>query len=148
MDAELCAFSSFIRLLSAPYQLVLDAGVIASNVCFSAMLRTCKRTREVTRGCVRPPDQFGHKQKGKMATGVHDASVDRALLLDLSRCCKEGLNEELGKIFDSQRDILKYFYVKSQRGQTLLHEACEADQADIVQLILLNGVPPDIPVSF
>ena len=83
-----------------------------------------------------------------MATGVHDASVDRALLLDLSRCCKEGLNEELGKIFDYQKDILKYFHIKSQRGQTLLHEACEADQADTVQLILLNGVPPDIPVSF
>lgn len=77
---------------------------------------------------------------------MHDASVDRALLSDLSRCCKEGLTEELGKIFDSQQDILKYFYLKSQRGQTLLHEACEADQADTVQLILLNGVPPDIPV--
>ena len=81
-----------------------------------------------------------------MALNAHEASVDRTLLSDLSRCCKEGLTEELGKIFDSQKDILKYFYVKLQRGQTLLHEACEADQADAVQLILLNGVPPDIPV--
>ena len=81
-----------------------------------------------------------------MALNAHEGSVDRTLLSDLSRCCKEGLTEELGKIFDSQKDILKYFYVKLQRGQTLLHEACEADQADTVQLILLNGVPPDIPV--
>lgn len=82
-----------------------------------------------------------------MATGMHDPCLDRALFSDLSRCCKEGLAEELGKIFDSQNDILKYFYTKSQRGQTLLHEACEADQADTVQMILLNGIPPDIPVS-
>jgi len=83
-----------------------------------------------------------------MAISVHETqSLDRGLLSDLSRCCKEGLTEELGKIFDSQNDILKYFFVKLQRGQTLLHEACEADQADTVQLILLNGVPPDIPVS-
>ena len=77
-----------------------------------------------------------------MAISVHETqSLDRGLLSDLSRCCKEGLTEELGKIFDSQNDV------KLQRGQTLLHEACEADQADTVQLILLNGVPPDIPVS-
>lgn len=82
-----------------------------------------------------------------MATGVHDACFDRNLLSDLSRCCKEGLTEELGKIFDSEKDIHKYFNVKLQRGQTLLHEACEADQANAVQVILLNGIPPDIPVS-
>lgn len=84
-----------------------------------------------------------------MATNLQDAQscLDRTLLSDLSRCCKEGLTEELGKIFDSQKDILKYFFAKLQRGQTLLHEACEADQADVVQLILLNGVPPDISVN-
>jgi len=74
-------------------------------------------------------------------------SLDRGLLAELSRCCREGLKDELGKILDTQQDALNYFYVKLQRGLTLLHEACEADQADTVQLILLSGVTPDIAVS-
>ena len=119
----------------------------ASPPCYVRAARTRDLTRVARLRIFGALPYTTYTAKGKMATGVHDASVDRALLADLSRCCKEGLTEELGKIFDSHRDILKYFYVKSQRGQTLLHEACEADQADTVQLILLNGVPPDIPVS-
>jgi len=86
----------------------------------------------------------------KMAVPAQEMQpqIDKNLLAELSRCCREGLTEELGKILDTQQDVLNYFNVKLQRGQTLLHEACEADQADTVQLILLSGVNPDITVSF
>lgn len=38
--------------------------------------------------------------------------------------------------------ILRYFYAHNQLGNTLIHEAIESDQADIVHLLLLRGVSP------
>ena len=35
-------------------------------------------------------------------------------------------------------------YYRTAKGNTLLHEAVDADQPDVVQLLLLHGLTPDV----
>ena len=75
---------------------------------------------------------------------AEDPAIDRGLFADLLRCCREGHLEELRHVLSYEKNILKYFEIKNLRGQTLLHEAVEADQPDVVQKLLLYGVSPDM----
>lgn len=70
--------------------------------------------------------------------------IDSKLFADLCRLCKEGNLSELREIFYYEKKILDYFSVRNLRGFTVLHEAVEADQPDVVQLLLLHGVSPDL----
>lgn len=75
---------------------------------------------------------------------TEDPAIDRGLFADLYRFCHEGLLGELSYALKYEKNILQYFEIKNLRGQTLLHEAVEADQPDVVQKLLLYGVPPDM----
>lgn len=70
--------------------------------------------------------------------------IDRNLFADLSRLCREGHLQELREALSCERKVLDYFSVRTLRGYTLLHEAVEADQPDVVQMLLLHGVPPNL----
>lgn len=76
------------------------------------------------------------------AVDVH--GVDRALFAELGRCCREGDIDQIKEAFYYEENVPLYFQVKTVRGGTLMHEAVEADQCDVVQLLLLRGVPPDL----
>jgi len=69
--------------------------------------------------------------------------VDSNLFAELYRLCREGLLNELREALNYEKNILSYFRIRSQRGYTLLHETVEADQPNLVQLLLLHGVCPD-----
>lgn len=75
---------------------------------------------------------------------AEDPAIDRSLFAELYRFCREGLLKELTYALSYEKNIMKYFEVKNLKGQTLLHEAVEADQPDIVQKLLLLGVAPDM----
>ena len=70
--------------------------------------------------------------------------IDKNRFAELYRFCREGLLAQLKDTLDYERDILKYFTIRSLKGATLLHEAVDADQPDIVQLLLQRGVSPDV----
>lgn len=70
--------------------------------------------------------------------------IDRNLFADLYRICREGQLDELRNALYYEKKILDYFSVRTLRGFTLLHEAVEADQPDVVQMLLLRGVSPDL----
>lgn len=70
--------------------------------------------------------------------------IDRNLFADLYRVCREGHLNELRDVLSHEKKILDYFSVRTLRGFTLLHEAVEADQPDIVQMLLLHGVSPNL----
>lgn len=70
--------------------------------------------------------------------------IDAKLFADLYRLCREGHLDELRLALSYERKILDYFSVRTLRGFTLVHEAVEADQPDVVQMLLLHGVPPDL----
>ncbi len=70
--------------------------------------------------------------------------IDGNLFADLGRYCREGDLDELRNALYHEKDVLNYFLIRTQRGYTLLHEAVEAEQADVVQLLLLHGVSPNI----
>ncbi len=69
--------------------------------------------------------------------------IDRNLFSELYRICREGHLNELRDALCYEKKILDYFSVRTLRGYTLLHEAVEADQPDIVQMLLLHGVSPN-----
>ena len=75
---------------------------------------------------------------------VEQPGIDSNLFTELYRLCREGHYEELRELLHCESNVLDYFQVRTQRGNTLVHEAVEADQADIVQLLLLYGVQPDL----
>ena len=75
---------------------------------------------------------------------VEQPDIDKTLFAELYRYCREGHNQELRNVLRYEKDILKYFTVRTQRGNTLLHDAVECDQADTVQLLLLHKVSPDL----
>ena len=70
--------------------------------------------------------------------------IDRNRFAELCRICREGLLKHLKDILDYERDVSTYFTIRTLKGATLLHEAVDADQADVVQLLLLRGVNPDL----
>lgn len=71
-------------------------------------------------------------------------AIDPNLFADLYRICREGHLNELRSALHHERKILDYFSVRRLRGFTLLHEAVEADQPDVVQMLLLYGVSPNL----
>ena len=70
--------------------------------------------------------------------------IDPNLFADLYRICREGHLDELRNALHYEKKILDYFSVRRLRGYTLLHEAVEADQPDVVQMLLLYGVSPNL----
>lgn len=70
--------------------------------------------------------------------------VGRFLFAKLYRLCREGGVEELRDSLYFDEKAHECLCVLNQRGYTLLHEAVDADQCNIVQVILQHGVPPDI----
>ena len=54
--------------------------------------------------------------------------------------CRKGQLHLLKDALHYDRDILNY---STAKGSTLLHEAIDADQPDVIQLLLLYGFSPD-----
>ena len=75
---------------------------------------------------------------------VDQPDIDKTRFAELYRICREGQLAQLKDMLNYERDVLKYFTVRSLKGATLLHEAVDADQPDIVQLLLQRGVNPDV----
>lgn len=70
--------------------------------------------------------------------------IDRTLFADLYRICREGQLNELRNALYYEKNIVDYFTIRTApKGYTLVHEAVEADQPDVVQMLLLHGVPPN-----
>ena len=65
-------------------------------------------------------------------------------LPELSRFVREGLYSELRYAIYYEKDMSAHLSSRTARGSTLLHEAAEHDQADVVQLLLLHGCPPNV----
>ena len=60
---------------------------------------------------------------------------------ELCRLCRSGQLLKLKEALYYNKEVLNY---SSTKGNTLLHEAVDADQPDIVQLLLLHGLNPNI----
>ncbi len=78
------------------------------------------------------------------APAVDTPGIDRAVFADVQKWCRESKIDNLRAFLHFDPDAANYFTVKTTRGSTLLHEAVEADQPDVVQLLLLHGLSPDI----
>ena len=70
--------------------------------------------------------------------------IDGRLFADLFRQCREGHLDELKESLSYEKKVVDYFSVRNLRGYTLLHEAVEADHPDVVQVLLLRGVSPNL----
>ena len=75
---------------------------------------------------------------------AENLDIDKNRFADLWRMCREGQLDQLKETIQFDRDILTYFNLRTQKGVTLLHEAVDAEQPDVVQLLLLHGVSPDL----
>lgn len=81
----------------------------------------------------------------KMATHHHSYySSSSVTLNDLTRYCREGLYDELRYALYYEKEISVHIAGRTHRGNTLLHEAVESGQPDIVQLLLLHGFSPNV----
>ena len=67
-----------------------------------------------------------------------------SLFSKLNRFCREGLYEDLRYALYYEKDIANQLLLRTSRNNSLLHEAVECDQADIVQLLLQHRVSPDV----
>ena len=63
---------------------------------------------------------------------------------DFTRFCREGLYNELRNCIYHEKEFSVLVANRTPRGNTLLHEAVECDQPDIVQLLLLHGFSPNV----
>ncbi len=70
--------------------------------------------------------------------------IDNRLLTEILRICREGQRDQLRAIMNYEKDVLKYFMLRTPKGYAPIHEAVDADQPDIVQMLLLYGVSPNI----
>lgn len=70
--------------------------------------------------------------------------VHARVYAELHRFCREGCYEELRHALYYEEDASNLIYVRTQGGNTLLHEAVIHNQADIVQLLLLHLGTPDV----
>lgn len=70
--------------------------------------------------------------------------IDKSIFASLWVMCREGKVQQLKEVLHSDRDILTYFKIRTLKGSTLIHEAVDAESPDIVQLLLLYGVNPDM----
>ena len=77
-----------------------------------------------------------------MAAQQSRASV--SLFAELTRFCRKGLYSELRYAIYYEEEISVHVANRTPRGNTLLHEAVECDQPDIVQLLLLHGFSPNV----
>ena len=59
---------------------------------------------------------------------------------ELCRLCRSGQLLQLKEVLYYNNVVLSY---SSTKGNTLLHEAVDADQPDVVQLLLLHGLNPN-----
>ncbi len=75
---------------------------------------------------------------------VDHPDIDKNLFAELYRYCREGCLDELRHALYYEKDVLNYFLIRTLRGNTLLHETVEADQPDVLQLLLLHGVSPNL----
>ena len=78
------------------------------------------------------------------APALDTPGIDRAVFADVQKWCREGKLDQIRQFLYFEPESTNYFTVKTTRGSTLLHEAVETDQADVVQLLLLHGLSPDI----
>ena len=67
-----------------------------------------------------------------------------SLFHELTRFCREGLYNELQYALYYEKGISVHVTGRTPRGNTLLHEAVENDQPDIVQLLLIHGFSPNV----
>ena len=74
---------------------------------------------------------FKHKEQSFVST-------------NLTQFCREGLYSELRYALYYEKEIAVHIANRTPRGNTLLHEAVECDQPDIVQLLLLHGFSPNV----
>lgn len=75
---------------------------------------------------------------------AENPDIDKNRFADLWRMCREGQLDQLKDAIQFDRDILSYFKIRTLKGVTLLHEAVDAEQPDVVQLLLLHGVNADM----
>lgn len=75
---------------------------------------------------------------------AENPDIDKNRFADLWRMCREGQLDQLKEAFYFDRDVINYFNIRTLKGVTLLHEAVDAEQPDVVQLLLLHGVNPDL----
>ena len=79
------------------------------------------------------------------APAVDTPGIDRAIFAEVSKWCREGKIDQIRNFLYYEPEASTYFSVKTTRGTTLVHEAVEADQADVLQVLLLHGVvSPDL----
>ena len=74
----------------------------------------------------------------------YGTSVRFTLFNKIHRVCRKGQLHLLKDALHYDKDILNY---STTKGFTLLHEAVDADQPDVVQLLLLYGLNPDVRVK-
>ncbi len=77
-------------------------------------------------------------------SALEHPDIDNRLLTEILRICREGQREQLRNILNYEKDVLKYFMIRTPKGYTAIHEAVDAEQPDIVQTLLLYGVSPNI----
>lgn len=70
--------------------------------------------------------------------------VDKYQFARLYRLCRDNMLNELREAIHFEENVHECLTAVNLRGYTLLHEAVEADNCDIVQLMLQHGVPPDL----
>lgn len=70
--------------------------------------------------------------------------IDKYIFAELCRWCREGNLEKLRDALYYEEGILNYFTVRTTKGNTLLHEAVDGDQPDVIQLLVSQGVSPDV----
>lgn len=71
--------------------------------------------------------------------------VDRFQFARLYRLCRENILDELRDALYFEEYVQECLTAVNLRGYTLLHEAVEADNCDVVQVLLQHGVSPDLP---
>ena len=100
-----------------------------------------------TPGYVRISGDHAITQRSKMAVQlipVEQPGIDRTLFTELHHYCREGLLDKLKDALIYEKNVTDYFSVRYlPKSWTLLHEAVDADQADVVQLLLLYKVQPN-----
>lgn len=79
-----------------------------------------------------------------MAAHQPQGQAPASLFSELTRFCREGLCSELRYALYYEKEISVHVAGRTLRGNTLLHEAAECDQPDIVQLLLIHGFSPNV----
>ena len=69
--------------------------------------------------------------------------VDKAVFAELYRWCREGNTERLRDFLYHESGAHNYFNVRTTKGNTLIHEAVESGQSNVIQLLLQNGISPE-----